>query len=314
MKNTRVSILRTRTRARWLPWVLPALAVLFAGAAAAQPIDATFSYQGQLTTVAGPSDGLFDFEFNLLDGEDPVTAAVLGSNTILDVEVADGLFTVYLNFGLGPFTGQPLWLEIGVRPAGTGPMTYLYPPQRLAPAPYALIAARVDWSGILNIPADIDDGIDEVPPGVIVMWSGALESIPDGWALCDGTGGTPDLRDRFIMGVSALQNPGDVGGSSSHGHAVDAHSHWIQPPPGITSTVGNHYHSVSSSSARKFVDNSFADVWVSDDGHTHTTNWEGSHNHSVTIGDFWSDSQTAGTDTIEHLPPYYKLAFIMKLP
>lgn len=38
-----------------------------------------------------------------------------------------------------------------------------------------------------------------LPSGVIVMWSGS--SIPSGWALCDGTNGTPDLRDRFIVGA-----------------------------------------------------------------------------------------------------------------
>ena len=37
--------------------------------------------------------------------------------------------------------------------------------------------------------------------GLIVMWSGAIAEIPPGWALCDGTQGTPDLRDRFIVGA-----------------------------------------------------------------------------------------------------------------
>ncbi len=40
-----------------------------------------------------------------------------------------------------------------------------------------------------------------VPPGGIIMWSGAINDIPVGWALCDGSNGTPDLRDRFIVGA-----------------------------------------------------------------------------------------------------------------
>ena len=40
-----------------------------------------------------------------------------------------------------------------------------------------------------------------VPSGVIVAWSGNLNDIPKGWILCDGTNGTPDLVDRFIMGT-----------------------------------------------------------------------------------------------------------------
>ena len=40
-----------------------------------------------------------------------------------------------------------------------------------------------------------------VPGGFIGMWSGSAETIPTGWALCDGTNGTPDLTDRFILGA-----------------------------------------------------------------------------------------------------------------
>jgi hypothetical protein len=46
-----------------------------------------------------------------------------------------------------------------------------------------------------------------VPKGVIAMWSGSVASIPSGWHLCDGTAGTPDLRNRFIVAADA-----DVGG------------------------------------------------------------------------------------------------------
>src|SRR5690606_5293896 len=40
-----------------------------------------------------------------------------------------------------------------------------------------------------------------VPPGGIIMWYGQPTSIPEGWALCDGTNNTPDLRERFIVGA-----------------------------------------------------------------------------------------------------------------
>lgn len=41
-----------------------------------------------------------------------------------------------------------------------------------------------------------------IPSGVIVMWSGSSDNIPEGWFLCNGDNGTPDLRDRFIVGGS----------------------------------------------------------------------------------------------------------------
>lgn len=59
-----------------------------------------------------------------------------------------------------------------------------------------------------------------VPVGAILMWSGTLATIPSGWALCDGTGGTPNLLAKFIKGVAtSATNPGTTGGAANHTHA-----------------------------------------------------------------------------------------------
>jgi len=51
------------------------------------------------------------------------------------------------------------------------------------------------------------------------MWSGALDAIPAGWSLCDGSNGTPDLTDTFVKGVADPNtDPGTVGGSENHIH------------------------------------------------------------------------------------------------
>ncbi len=48
-----------------------------------------------------------------------------------------------------------------------------------------------------------------VPQGGIIMWSGTIASIPAGWSLCNGSNGTPDLTDKFIVSVaSSAENPG----------------------------------------------------------------------------------------------------------
>jgi microcystin-dependent protein len=60
--------------------------------------------------------------------------------------------------------------------------------------------------------------------GIIVMWSGQISTIPQGWVLCDGSNGTPDLRSRFIVGASngSISAPltakivGAQGGEESH--------------------------------------------------------------------------------------------------
>src|SRR5690606_19438934 len=57
--------------------------------------------------------------------------------------------------------------------------------------------------------APLDAGI---PIGGIIMWSGSIDSIPPGWALCDGRNGTPDLRDKFIVGAGQSYQVGNTGG------------------------------------------------------------------------------------------------------
>lgn len=45
---------------------------------------------------------------------------------------------------------------------------------------------------------------------IICLWSGAVVDIPAGWALCNGSNGTPDLRDRFVIGAGSTYNPDDT--------------------------------------------------------------------------------------------------------
>lgn len=52
--------------------------------------------------------------------------------------------------------------------------------------------------------------------GGIIMWSGAVSNIPGGWALCDGTKGTPDLRDKFVIGAGNAYAEGATGGAPTH--------------------------------------------------------------------------------------------------
>lgn len=54
-----------------------------------------------------------------------------------------------------------------------------------------------------------------VPQGAILLWSGAANAIPSGWALCDGTNGTPDLRGRFLVGAGGSYAVGATGGAAS---------------------------------------------------------------------------------------------------
>lgn len=65
--------------------------------------------------------------------------------------------------------------------------------------------------------------------GVITMWAGLVSGVPTGWALCDGTNGTPDLRDKFIPCFGQLFHVGHEGGSVSHTHSwqLEYHDHEV---------------------------------------------------------------------------------------
>lgn len=55
--------------------------------------------------------------------------------------------------------------------------------------------------GLIDTLSETSNSSSGVPSGVILMWSGPVATIPSGWNLCDGTSGTPDLRDKFIVGA-----------------------------------------------------------------------------------------------------------------
>jgi microcystin-dependent protein len=68
----------------------------------------------------------------------------------------------------------------------------------------------------------------KIPIGGIILWSGSIASIPSGWALCDGTNGTPDLRDRFVVGAGSTYVVGDIGGLNTVALNLDqipSHTH-----------------------------------------------------------------------------------------
>lgn len=100
------------------------------------PVDTGFIYQGQLKDGGNPANGQYDFQFRLCDADSGGTQ--VGSLlTILNLSVANGLFSTRLNFGAGPYFGQNRWLEIAVRAAGGGSYTTLSPRQPLTATPYA---------------------------------------------------------------------------------------------------------------------------------------------------------------------------------
>src|SRR5687767_4791312 len=106
------------------------------------PVDSGFTYQGQLLSGGNPANGQYDFRFTLWDDPSAGTL-VAGPITYTNQTVTNGLFTLQLDFGMEPFTGQALYLQIGARLTGGPVFTPLLLRQPITPAPYALFAQDV---------------------------------------------------------------------------------------------------------------------------------------------------------------------------
>jgi hypothetical protein len=125
-------------------------------------LGSAFTYQGRLIDDNQAPNGTYDFEFKLYDA--PTEGSQLGSTHLdEDADVLDGYFTTELDFGLSPYNGNSVWLQVGVRPgASTDPYTILSPRQRLTSTPNASFASRSDWNNLLNMPAGFSDGVDNI--------------------------------------------------------------------------------------------------------------------------------------------------------
>lgn len=151
-----------------------------------------------------------------------------------------------------------------------------------------------------------------MPVGGIIMWSGALAAIPTGWALCDGAGGRPDLRNRFIYGAHGSgAAPGTTGGSADA--IAVAHTHTFTATSGGISA--NHTHSMfGGNTARVLLPYIAGGGGIGGGGWT-TGDYEStggvSSDHSHTTSGTTASTGAAGTNA--RLPPYYVLAFIICL-
>jgi hypothetical protein len=142
-----------------------------------------------------------------------------------------------------------------------------------------------------------------VPSGSILLWSGSTGSVPAGWLLCDGTNGTPDLRDRFIIGAGNTYAVNATGGTAdavvvTHTHAATStsvvtdpgHQHGAGTFTGLNSPGANGYPS-GSNGAPTATPAAFTGITVA----TTTTN---------------ANAGVSGVGA--NIPPYYALAYIQK--
>ena len=151
-----------------------------------------------------------------------------------------------------------------------------------------------------------------VPRGGIVPYSGPWSFDANGlgtgeltgWALCDGRNGTPDLKDRFVMGTTIYSEVLTLGGTNFYYLSVDqlpSHTHTFTTDP-----AGEHTHKIGKSGTS----GSKSALRFEDGGYYYDSNWiisDGAHTHSFTT------NPTGGGMVIDNRPAFVKLVFIMKL-
>jgi microcystin-dependent protein len=176
-------------------------------------------------------------------------------------------------------------------------------------------STRLEVAGTISSTTFVGNGT--IPVGGIIMWSGSIASIPAGWALCDGSSGTPDLRSKFIIGASTVgpYTVGASGGSTTiEASNLPKHAHYIVDPGHSHDVVlsGLFGPSATGTGGIVYVGQSLNPPGPGDRSNdpnaalTNTTGITISQNGPILDSNYNQTLQTA------YLQPYYSLAYIMR--
>jgi hypothetical protein len=124
------------------------MALAAAAPLASQPLATPFTYQGTLSNAGLPAEGLYDFEFRLYDALSDGNQ-IGPTQTLPNVVVQNGIFTVQLDFGSTAFTGAQRFLDTRVAPDGNA-LSILSPRLQILAQPYALYSRESGTSPLFS--------------------------------------------------------------------------------------------------------------------------------------------------------------------
>ncbi len=327
--------------------LIAAMCAALASVSLAMPV--SIAYQGVLRDIKGAAVSPLQqtIEFRLYREASSETDKAIWGRSVAVLLDKDGLFNVSLEDGNGATLEPTVYdsLSEALKAARTGTLFIgltvvgssgeIAPRQQILTVPYAAFAQDVDaasgdflvegraqvknlevagdavFKGAVEFSKDVTieqkltvsgglkvssgnviEGYGTIPVGGIIMWSGSV--APDGWAICDGRNGTPDLRNRFVRGM----DPAKAGSVVSTGGADKVTLKTENLPP--------HRHEY------------FGDDQIADRDHETTQvsryvgNYDAKSEKKGASNVYLSGSTGSGTP-FEVLPPYYSLAFIMRV-
>jgi microcystin-dependent protein len=178
----------------------------------------------------------------------------------------------------------------------------------LADSTNAVIQTYDNLYGIIGVQATSGATI---PAGLISMWSGSIGSIPSGWYLCDGSNGTPNLTDRFIIGAGSTYAVNGTGGASTVSLTptnLPAHTHTATSTSTVTDPGHNHIYYLKTGNGNRPSAGGNENNGYDANTSTAFTGITVATSTSVSGGGSGGASGTA----FSILPTYYALAFIQK--
>ena len=265
---------------------------------------------GDVLTVARAQEGTVALDFASGSRfELRVTAGALAEFVQRTADTMNGVYDatggVFSggNWNAGEVVNSPIRGETGVTsnqlvvPAGGGAPT---------------IGGSIIYTAA-NLTQSVLNGL-AFPVGTIVMWYGSIGGIPAGFQICDGTNGTPDMRDRFAVGAGSTFSVGATGGQFSvtsgpgggHLPVVLGTSLTVDELPPHTHQVG--YRGSNASTQGADID------FVTDPSDGRLDGYVNSG--SAGSGNPHSHNTTAVPDhthTVATAPPYVALYYIMRV-
>jgi hypothetical protein len=144
-----------------------------------------------------------------------------------------------------------------------------------------------------------------IPTGAIILWSGSIGSIPAGYVLCNGNNGTPDLRNRFIVGAGSTYAVNATGGSADS--VLPTHTHTatsVVTDPGHEHNLNSYQTSPTSAG--------FGFSFGANEGGETADNVRRTQSITTGITVATTNANAGVSGTNGNLPPYYALCYIQK--